>query len=48
MIVIYLKLHVLLVIYITNLYRRKISTSIPSKDEILVKKATGEGDGKIL
>src|SRR6218665_832057 len=29
---------VLLVIYITNLYRRKISTFILSKDEILVKK----------
>src|SRR6218665_916018 len=38
MIVIYLNYRILLVIYITNLYRRKISTFILSKDEILVKK----------
>jgi len=31
---------VLLVIYVTNLYRKKISLFIPSKDEILVKKTT--------
>src|SRR6218665_979483 len=38
MIVIYLNYRILLVIYITNLYRRKISTFFLSKDEILVKK----------